>query len=132
MAALTRYWRYFRNWFYRRRGVRSLHFVVRGKTYMAVTSITIIAGATTAVHVTVDDQNGNPLPPADIAWTGQPTGMTITADATGFLFLADGSVPAGSDAVTATYTGPGAAAPVTGVLTVVVTAGVTGLTFTSP
>ena len=98
---------------------------------MSVTSIEIIAGVG-SVHVTVDDQNGDPLPPADIAWSGLPDGLTATADATGFVFAATSAVATGSVAATATYSGPGAPGPVTGVLTVVVDQGVTGLTFTSP
>lgn len=98
---------------------------------MSVTSITMIAGGA-AVHVTVDDQNGNPLPPADVAWATLPDGITVTPDATGFLFQAGAAATVGTVSDAATYNGPGAAGPVSGTLGLVVDAGVTGLTFTSP
>lgn len=91
----------------------------------------LIAGGP-AEHVTVDDQNGNPLPPADIAWT-LPEGVTATADATGFLVQAAASVAPGAQSEPASYSGPGATnGPVSGSLAIEVIAGVTGLTFTSP
>ena len=98
---------------------------------MAVTSISIIVGGP-EVHVTVCDQNDNPLPPADITWSGLPTGVTEAADATGFNFTADGSAVAGSTPATATYAGPNAVGTPTGELTLDVMIGVTSLTFTSP
>lgn len=98
---------------------------------MSITSIEMVAGVG-STHVTVDDQDGHPLLPANIAWTGAPDGLTISPDDTGFVFAALATLAPNSYSATATYNGPGAAGPVTGVLTVVVDAGVTALTFTSP
>lgn len=97
-----------------------------------VTSITVIAGAAGTVHVTVDDQNGNPLPPADCTWA-LPTGITATPDTTGFVFTAAASLQPGTSSGNATYSGPGASGTVVGPeLSIVVEEGVTGLAYTSP
>lgn len=95
-----------------------------------VTSITCIAGGP-SVHVTVQDQDGNNLPPAEITW-GVFAGVTIAADGTGFMFSANvGS--SGSQQATATYNGPLAAGPVVGPdLAVEIVVGVTALQYTSP
>lgn len=69
-----------------------------------VTSITIDPGAG-PVHVTVTDQAGNPIPPADIVWSGAPAGVTMSADSTGFNFEASaGTSNTQSTEMTATYT----------------------------
>jgi hypothetical protein len=47
-----------------------------------ITSITLIEGGP-AVHVTVGDQNGNSIPPANISWDSHSE-ISIVADATGF------------------------------------------------
>ena len=97
----------------------------------AVTKIALIAGGA-PVHVTVADQQGDPLPPANVTWTGEPQGLTITPDATGFLFQADAGVPAGAVTAQASYQGPLAAMAVTASLTLDVSVGVTALEFFSP
>ena len=95
----------------------------------AITSITLIEGGP-AVHVTANDQAGNPLPPASIAWESSSV-VTITPDATGFNFAANPRGSSTSFNITATYTAQQPNA--TGVLTVnVVLPGVTMVTFTSP
>lgn len=98
-----------------------------------ITSIDVVQGGA-SVHVTVDDQSGDALPPANITWGGDvsASGITITPDATGFLFAAGAGAAAGAVSATATYTGPEAQSPVSGSLTVNVEVGVTGLQFTSP
>jgi len=98
---------------------------------MSITSIDILVGGA-PVHVTVDDQNGSPLSPANISWSGLPSEVSATADDTGFMFAATAVAAPGPVLATATYVGPRAAAPVSGVLTVNIDAGVTSLTFTSP
>jgi hypothetical protein len=70
-----------------------------------VTSINLFIGGP-AVHVTVDDQNGNPLSPAFISWM-PISGVSITADTTGFLFTAT-TAPVGFGFPTmAQYMSPG-------------------------
>jgi hypothetical protein len=96
-----------------------------------VTSINLFEGAE-PVHVTVEDQNGNPLQPANVAWA-PVTGITINPDATGFGFTVDAGIPPGQLTTAATYTGPGAVNPVVGpALTIDVTASVTALEYASP
>ena len=56
-----------------------------------ITSLTLVEGGA-SMHVTVGDQNGNPIPPANIAWAAASE-LTITADATGFNIAA---VPRGT------------------------------------
>jgi hypothetical protein len=53
------------------------------------------------MHVTVGDQNGNPIPPANIAWAATSE-LTITADATGFNIAAVSRGTATSFSLTAT------------------------------
>ena len=99
---------------------------------VAVTSIECIAGGA-PTHVTVDDQNGDALPPANCSWAPVVAGLTITPDTTGFLFSVDASEPEGALSAQAIYSGPAAAAPVVGpTLTVNVSVGVTALQYTSP
>jgi hypothetical protein len=97
---------------------------------MLITSLELIAGGA-AVHVTVVDENLDPLPPTDVSWT-LPDGVTANPDATGFNFTAATGTAVGTLSDTATYDGPGAAGPVTGSLPINVVAGVTALQFTSP
>ena len=94
-----------------------------------ITPLTLIAGSA-AKHVTVGDQNGNPIPPANIAWAAA-SGLTITADATGFNIAALPRGAATSFSLTATDT---ALTPnVSGSLTINITLPpITSLTFTSP
>jgi hypothetical protein len=94
-----------------------------------ITSLTLIEGGA-SMHVTVGDQNGNPIPPADIAWAAASE-LTITADATGFNIAAVPRGMATSFSLTATDT---AQTPnVSGSLTINITLPpITALTFTSP
>lgn len=97
---------------------------------MQITQLALTAGAA-AVHVTVADQNLNPLPPADVTWVLDTSlaGVTFLADATGFNFTAAVGTAAETGNATATYTVNG----VTGMLPIVVSvAAVTSLTFLSP
>jgi hypothetical protein len=94
-----------------------------------VTSIDVVVGGS-PVHVTVDAQNGQALPPANIAWTG--AGLTFTADDTGFMVAADAGTAPGAVEAVATYTGPLASAAVSGTLAVNVLEGVTAIEFSSP
>jgi hypothetical protein len=96
-----------------------------------VSSITLVAGGAT-VHVTVVDESGIPLPPASITWA-PVVGITIAADATGFMFSAASAVAAGTLTTEAVYTGALAAVPVKGpTLSLVVIDGVTALQYLSP
>ena len=94
-----------------------------------ITSLSLVAGGASK-HVTVGDQNGNPIPPANIAWAAASQ-LTITADATGFNVAAVPRGVATSFSLTATDT---ALIPnVTGSLTINITLPpITSLTFTSP
>ena len=94
-----------------------------------ITSLTLIEGGA-PMHVTVGDQNGNPIPPANIVWAAASE-LTITADATGFNIAAVPRGAATSLSLTATDT---AQTPnVSGSLTVNITLPpITALTFTSP
>ena len=94
-----------------------------------ITSLTLVEGGT-SMHVTVGDQNGNPLPPANIAWAAASE-LTITADTTGFNIAAVPRGAATSFSLTATDT---AQTPnVSGSLTINITLPpITSLTFTSP
>jgi hypothetical protein len=94
-----------------------------------ITSLTLVEGGA-SMHVTVGDQNGNPIPPANIAWAAASE-LTITADATGFIIAAIPRSTATSFTLTATDT---AQTPnVTGSLTINITLPpITSLTFTSP
>jgi hypothetical protein len=94
-----------------------------------ITSLTLVAGAASK-HLTVGDQNGNPIPPANIAWAAASQ-LTITADATGFNVAAVPRGTATSFSLTATDT---AQTPnVSGSLTINITLPtITSLTFTSP
>ena len=94
-----------------------------------VTSIDVVAGGA-GVHVTVDDQEGTGLPPANITWAG--AGLTFAPDDTGFEVAADAATPAGVVEAAATYVGPRAAAAVMGTLRVNVSVAVTALEFASP
>ena len=67
-----------------------------------ITSLTLVEGGT-SMHVTVGDQNGNPIPPANIAWAAASE-LTITADATGFNLAAVPRGTATSFSLTATDT----------------------------
>jgi hypothetical protein len=94
-----------------------------------ITSLTLIEGGA-PMHVTVGDQSGNPIPPANIAWAAASE-LNITADATGFNIAAVPRGAATSFSLTATDT---AQTPnVTGSLTINITLPpITSLTFTSP
>ena len=94
-----------------------------------INSLTLVEGGL-PVHVTVGDQNGNPIPPANIEWA-TASELTITADATGFMMAA---VPRSSPtSFTLTATDTAQTPNVAGVLTVDVTLPpITSLTFTSP
>ncbi len=97
-----------------------------------VTQIDLTPGGP-AVHVTVTDQAGTPLPPGEVTWDGPPAGVTITADASGFEFVAAAGTPATTDAATATYAGPRAPTPVAGpTLAVNIIVPVTALQYESP
>ena len=98
-----------------------------------ITSDTVVPGSSAPNHVTVWDQTTlNRIPPGDVVWSLDPalSAVTVTPDASGFLFAAPAGTPdAGPAPATATYTlAPG----VTGVLTLSVAITVTGLTFTNP
>jgi hypothetical protein len=94
-----------------------------------ITSLTLVEGGA-SMHVTVGDQNGNPIPPSNIAWA-TASELTITADATGFNIAAIPRSTATSFGLTATDT---AQTPnVSGSLTINITLPlITSLTFTSP
>jgi hypothetical protein len=94
-----------------------------------ITSLTLVEGGV-SMHVTVGDQNGNPIPPANIAWA-TASELTITADATGFNIAAIPRSTATSLSLTATDT---AQTPnVSGSLTINITLPpITSLTFTAP
>lgn len=97
---------------------------------MQITTLNLTAGAA-PVHVTVADENQNPLPVADISWMldASLAGVMFPSDATGFNFSCPASTAAETGNAVATYTVNG----VTGTLAVAVTiAAVTGLTFLSP
>ena len=82
------------------------------------------------MHVTVGDQNGNPIPPANIAWAAASE-LTITADTTGFNIAAVPRGAATSFSLTATDTTQ--TPNVSGSLTINITLPpITSLTFTSP
>jgi hypothetical protein len=83
-----------------------------------IASLTLVEGGA-SMHVTVGDQNGNPIPPANIVWDAASE-LTTTADPTGF-----------NISLTATDT---AQTPnVSGSLTINITLPpITSLTFTSP
>ena len=101
------------------------------ETIMAsqITSLTLVEGGA-SMHVTVGDQNGNPIPPANIAWAAASE-LTITADTTGFNIAAVPRGAATSFSLTATDT---VQTPnVSGSLTINITLPpITSLTFTSP
>jgi ABC-type nitrate/sulfonate/bicarbonate transport system substrate-binding protein len=91
----------------------------------AVTSLAEQSGGP-AIHVTVVDQNCNPLSPSAVSWSGQGN-VSIVADTTGFNFAA----PPGTGAVTVTATAKNGT--VTASLQDVVTMPtVTSIGFTSP
>jgi hypothetical protein len=94
-----------------------------------ITSLTLVEGGA-SMHVTVGDRNGNPIPPANIAWAAASE-LTITADTTGFNIAAVPRGAATSFSLTATDT---AQTPnVSGSLTINITLPpITSLTFTSP
>jgi hypothetical protein len=94
-----------------------------------ITSLTLVEGGA-SMHVTVGDQNGNPIPPSNIAWA-TASELIITADATGFNIAAIPRSTATSFSLTATDT---AQTPnVSGSLTINITLPlITSLTFTSP
>jgi len=102
-------------------GVGSAHAACTG----AVTSLAEQSGGP-AVHVTVVDQNCNPLPPSAVSWSGQGN-ISVVADTTGFNFTA----PPGTGALTVTATAKDGT--VTASLQDVVTMPtVTSIGFTSP
>jgi hypothetical protein len=94
-----------------------------------INSLTLVEGGT-SVHVTVGDQDGNPIPPTDIEWAAASE-LTITADATGFNIAA---IPRGSpSSFTLTATDTAQTPNVTGALTININLpSITSLTFTSP
>jgi hypothetical protein len=94
-----------------------------------ITSLTLVEGGV-PVHVTVGDQNGNPIPPASIEWTAASE-LTITADATGFNIAA---IPRSTPtSLTLTATDTAQTPSVAGTLTIDVTLPpITSLTFSSP
>jgi hypothetical protein len=94
-----------------------------------ITLLTLVEGGA-PVHVTVGDQNGNPIPPANIEWAAASE-LTITADATGFNIAA---IPRSSPtSFTLTATDTAQTPNVAGALTIDVTLPpITSLTFTSP
>jgi hypothetical protein len=92
-------------------------------------SLTLVEGGL-PVHVTVGDQNGNPIPPANIEWA-TASELTITADATGFNVAAISRSTPTSLTLTATDTAQTPNA--TGALTININLPpITSLTFTSP
>jgi hypothetical protein len=94
-----------------------------------INSLTLVEGGA-SVHVTVDDQNGNPIPPANIEWAAASE-LTITADATGFNIAAVPRSTPTSFTLTATDTAQTPNA--TGALTIDINLPpITSLTFTSP
>jgi hypothetical protein len=94
-----------------------------------ITSLTLVEGGP-SVHVTVADQNGNPIPPAHIEWVAASE-LTITADTTGFNIAAVPRSTPTSFTLTATDTAQTPNA--TGVLTININLPpITSLTFTSP
>jgi hypothetical protein len=94
-----------------------------------ITSLTLVEGGV-PVHVTVGDQNGNPIPPANIEWA-TASELNVTADATGCNIAAVPRSTPTSFTLTATDT---AQTPnVAGALTIDVTLPpITSVTFTSP
>jgi hypothetical protein len=94
-----------------------------------ITSLTLVEGGA-SVHVTVGDQNGNPIPPGNIEWAAASE-LTITADATGFNIAAVPRSAPTSFTLTATDTAQTPNA--TGALTININLPpITSLTFTSP
>src|SRR5271163_4727057 len=67
-----------------------------------ITSLTLVEGGA-PMHVTVGDQNGNPIPPANIAWAAASE-LTIIADAKGFNIAAVSRGTATSFSLAATDT----------------------------
>jgi len=114
--------------------IKALFFVV-AVAHISVSAHAACSGAVTslaeqsggpAVHVTVVDQNCNPLPPSAVSWSGQGN-IAVVADTTGFNFTA----PPGTGAVTVTATAKDGT--VTASLQDVVTMPtVTSIGFTSP
>ena len=93
-----------------------------------ITQITLDPGAS-PVHVTVTDQAGNPINPADLTWTGTPSGITVSTDATGFNFeAAAGTANSPAVEMTATYTPNG----ISGQFGCVIQLTVVSLQFESP
>ena len=150
MSRCWSYWRWYW-WVHRHWRVRRLRFfvpirhrdqvvprgsfvIIHGEWFkMAVTSINLVEGATTPVHVTVADQDGTALDPAQVTWDlSAAAGVTQAPDATGFNFSAAAGSAAGTFSARATYSGPRAPASVSGDLGVVLEITVTALTFESP
>lgn len=95
-----------------------------------VTSITVVPGSASPVHVSVQDQAGDPIPPGDITWAldAALAGVTVTPDATGFNFSAPTGTGDETGPAVATYTPNG----VTGSLGITVQIVVSALQFVSP
>jgi hypothetical protein len=95
------------SWFWRNR-VRSLLYSIERNGKMAVVSSINLTVNGPAVHVTVTDQNGNPLSPQWITWETIPlaSNVTIDADSTGFNFSVS-DTSATSLQAKASYGGPG-------------------------
>lgn len=94
-----------------------------------VTSISLVAGGP-AVHVTVLDESGQPIPPANLTWQ-LDAGLTAAADATGFLFSAASTMSGSSQAAVA-YNGPLSSQSVGAFLAISIIAPITALQFSSP
>lgn len=103
-----------------------------------VTSINLMlpaSGSTNSAHVTVADQNGNPVPPANITWDIPNTtpGTGIIPDATGFNFEISVNAPVGTLQTRATYNGPSSPSPIVGSeLSIVISEAITSLEYLSP
>lgn len=93
---------------------------------MSITTTINLQAGGSADEIVVEDQNGNNLPVANIAWSAlSDPNVTITpaADGLGFNFSAAAVAPGETLTTQATYTGPGNPSPVAGpTLNIVVTA----------
>jgi hypothetical protein len=105
--------------------VWSLFYNLKGPYMAIVTAINLTAGGSTD-EIVVEDQTGNPIPPANISWTAlSDNNVTVSAgpDGEGFVFAAAAAAATETLMTHATYMGPGNPIPVTGpVLTINVTA----------
>lgn len=93
---------------------------------MTITSLTLDAGAAPR-HILVQNQDGVDLPPEGVHWDLDPaiTAVTVTPDATGFMFAAPAGAKAASGPAVATWTANG----VKGTMTVNVEINVTAVQF---